>query len=48
MKRVLVSDSMASEIAEILGNAPGIKVDVKTGMKRCAGETAEIAPCSFH
>ncbi|PKN21021.1 MAG: phosphoglycerate dehydrogenase [Deltaproteobacteria bacterium HGW-Deltaproteobacteria-6] len=33
MKRVLVSDSMASEVAEILGNAPGIKVDVKTGMK---------------
>ncbi len=33
MKRVLVSDSMASEVAEILGNAPGIQVDVKTGMK---------------
>ncbi len=33
MKRVLVSDSMAPEVAEILGNAPGIKVDVKTGMK---------------
>ncbi|MHB8138877.1 MAG: phosphoglycerate dehydrogenase [Smithellaceae bacterium] len=33
MKRVLVSDSMASEVAEILGIAPGIKVDVKTGMK---------------
>jgi len=33
MKRVLVSDAMASEVAEILGNAPGIKVDVKTGMK---------------
>ena len=33
MKRVLVSDSMASEVAEILGNAPGIKVDVITGMK---------------
>ena len=33
MKRVLVSDSMASEVAEIFGNAPGIKVDVKTGMK---------------
>ena len=33
MKKVLVSDSMAPEVAEILGNAPGIKVDVKTGMK---------------
>ena len=33
MKRVLVSDSMASEVAEILGNTPGIQVDVKTGMK---------------
>lgn len=33
MKRVLVSDSMAPEVAEILSNAPGIKVDVKTGMK---------------
>jgi len=33
MKRVLVSDAMAPEVAEILGNAPGIKVDVKTGMK---------------
>src|SRR5512138_2043445 len=33
MKRVLVSDSMASEVAEILSNTPGIKVDVKTGMK---------------
>ena len=33
MKRVLVSDSMAPEVTEILGNAPGIKVDVKTGMK---------------
>ena len=33
MKRVLVSDPMAPEVAEILGNAPGIKVDVKTGMK---------------
>ncbi|MRR18154.1 MAG: phosphoglycerate dehydrogenase [Deltaproteobacteria bacterium] len=33
MKRVLVSDSMAPEVAEILGNAPGIKVDVKTGLK---------------
>ena len=33
MKRVLVSDAMASEVAEILGNAPGIKVDIKTGMK---------------
>ena len=33
MKRVLVSDSMAPEVAEILGNAPGIKVDIKTGMK---------------
>ena len=33
MKRVLVSDSMAPEVAEILGNAPGVKVDVKTGMK---------------
>ncbi len=33
MKRVLVSDSMAPEVAEILGNTPGVKVDVKTGMK---------------
>ena len=33
MKRVLVSDSMAPEVAAILGNTPGIKVDVKTGMK---------------
>jgi D-3-phosphoglycerate dehydrogenase len=33
IKRVLVSDSMASEVAEILGNAPGVNVDVKTGMK---------------
>ena len=33
MKRVLVSDAMASEVAEILGNVPGVKVDVKTGMK---------------
>ncbi len=33
MKRVLVSDAMASDVAEILGNAPGIKVDIKTGMK---------------
>ncbi len=33
MKRVLVSDVMAPEVAEILGNTPGIKVDVKTGMK---------------
>ena len=33
MKRVLVSDSMAPEVAEILGNAPGVKVDVKTGLK---------------
>jgi D-3-phosphoglycerate dehydrogenase / 2-oxoglutarate reductase len=33
MKRVLVSDSMASEVAEILGNTPDIQVDVKTGMK---------------
>ena len=33
MKRVLVGDSMASEVAETLGNAPGVKVDVKTGMK---------------
>ncbi|HOW56947.1 MAG TPA: phosphoglycerate dehydrogenase [Smithellaceae bacterium] len=33
MKKVLVSDAMASEVAEILGNTPGIKVDVKTGMK---------------
>ncbi len=33
MKRVLVSDSMAPDVAEILGNAPGIKVDVRTGMK---------------
>ena len=33
MKRVLVSDSMASEVADILGNAPDIQVDVKTGMK---------------
>lgn len=33
MKRVLVSDAMAPEVAEILGNAPGVKVDVKTGMK---------------
>ncbi|MEE9913083.1 MAG: phosphoglycerate dehydrogenase [Deltaproteobacteria bacterium] len=33
MKRVLVSDAMASEVAEILGNAPGVQVDVKTGMK---------------
>lgn len=33
MKRVLVSDSMAPEVAEILGNTAGIKVDVKTGMK---------------
>ena len=33
MKHVLVSDAMASEVAEILGNAPGIKVDVRTGMK---------------
>ena len=33
MKRVLVSDAMASEVAEILGNAPDVKVDVKTGMK---------------
>jgi len=33
MKRVLVSDAMASEVADILGNAPGIQVDVKTGMK---------------
>jgi len=32
MKRVLVSDAMAPEVAEILGNAPGIKVDVKTGL----------------
>jgi hypothetical protein len=30
MKQVLVSDSMAPEFAEILGNAPGVKVDVKT------------------
>ncbi|MDD4357805.1 MAG: phosphoglycerate dehydrogenase, partial [Smithellaceae bacterium] len=33
IKRVLVSDSMASEVAEILGNAPDVAVDVKTGMK---------------
>jgi len=33
MKRVLVSDAMASEVAEILGNVPDVKVDVKTGMK---------------
>ncbi len=33
MKRVLVSDSMASEVVEILSNAPGIKVDVKTNLK---------------
>jgi D-3-phosphoglycerate dehydrogenase len=33
MKRVLVSDSMASEVVEILNSAPGIKVDVKMGMK---------------
>ncbi len=32
MKRVLVSDAMAPEVAEILGNAPGIKVDIKTGL----------------
>ncbi len=32
MKRVLVSDAMAPEVSEILGNSPGIKVDVKTGM----------------
>ncbi len=32
MKRVLVSDAMAPEVAEILGNTPGIKVDVKTGL----------------
>lgn len=32
IKRVLVSDSMASEVAEILGNSPGVTVDVKTGM----------------
>ncbi len=30
MKRVLVIDSMAPEFAEILGNAPGVKVDVET------------------
>ncbi|NTW76612.1 MAG: phosphoglycerate dehydrogenase, partial [Syntrophaceae bacterium] len=33
MKRVLVSDSMASEVVEILNNAPGIKVEVKTNLK---------------
>ena len=33
MKRVLVSDSMAPEVAEILGHALGVKVDVKTGLK---------------
>jgi D-3-phosphoglycerate dehydrogenase / 2-oxoglutarate reductase len=32
MKRVLVSDAMAIEVAEILGNTPGVKVDVKTGL----------------
>lgn len=32
MKRVLVSDAMSPEVAEILGNAPGVRVDVKTGM----------------
>lgn len=31
MKRVLVSDSIASEVVETLNSAPGIKVDVKTG-----------------
>jgi len=33
MKRVLVSDSMAAEVVEILNNAPGIKVEVKTNLK---------------
>jgi D-3-phosphoglycerate dehydrogenase / 2-oxoglutarate reductase len=33
MKRVLVSDSMAAEVVEILNNAPGITVDVKTNLK---------------
>ena len=33
MKRVLVSDSMAAEVVEILNNTPGIKVDVKTNLK---------------
>jgi D-3-phosphoglycerate dehydrogenase / 2-oxoglutarate reductase len=33
MKRVLVSDSMAAEVVEILSNAPGIAVDVKTDLK---------------
>jgi D-3-phosphoglycerate dehydrogenase len=33
MKRVLVSDSMAVEVEEILSNAPGIEVDVKTNLK---------------
>lgn len=33
MKRLLITDSMASEVAEILENTPGLKVDVKTSMK---------------
>ena len=33
MKRVLVSDSMAAEVVEILNNAPDIQVDVKTDLK---------------
>ena len=33
MKRVLVSDSMAPEVVEILNNARGIKVEVKTNLK---------------
>lgn len=33
MKRVLVSDSMATEVEEILNNTPDISVDVKTNLK---------------
>jgi len=44
MKRVLVSDSMAPEVAEILGNAPGIKVDIKTVMTSALTEGKLTAP----
>ena len=33
MKRILVSDSMAVEVEQILSNTPGIAVDVKTKLK---------------
>jgi D-3-phosphoglycerate dehydrogenase / 2-oxoglutarate reductase len=33
MKRVLVSDSMAAEVLEILNNAPGIKAEAITNLK---------------